>query len=97
MQRPVAEQRELATELVAGERWVLDSVYGSFRDLVLPRVDVVVGLDYPRWLSLGRLVRRTCRRWWTRTPTCNGNVETLSRIVSRDSIIVWHFVLAELS
>lgn len=58
---------------------------------MLPRAQVVVALDYPRWLSLGRLVRRTAHRWITRTPVCNGNVETLRQALSRDSILVWHF------
>ena len=30
----------------------------TWLDLVLPRAELVVGLDYPRWLSLGRLARR---------------------------------------
>jgi hypothetical protein len=51
-------QRELIGDVVAGERWLLDSAYGAWLDLVLPRAELVVGLDYPRWLSLGRLARR---------------------------------------
>lgn len=48
----VSRQRALITEIVAGDRWVLDSAYSHWLDLVLPRVDLIVGLDYPRWLSL---------------------------------------------
>lgn len=86
-----ARQRELIGEVVAGERWLLDSSYGDWLGFVLPRVELVVALDYPRWLSLGRLVRRTIRSAVTREPICNGNVETWRTILSRDSIIVWHF------
>lgn len=89
--REVPEQRAIAARVVAGERWVMDTAYGSFRDLVVPRAQVMVALDYPRWLSLGRLVRRTAVRWATRRRVCNGNVESLDKIVSRDSILVWHF------
>lgn len=85
------EQRRLIGEVVAGERWVLDSAYGAWLDLVLPRAQLVVGLDYPRWLSLGRLVRRTVSAAITKEPRCNGNVETWRAIVRRDSILVWHF------
>ena len=53
-----AVQRDLISEVVAGERWLLDSAYGAWLDLVLPHAELVVGLDYPRWLSLGRLVRQ---------------------------------------
>lgn len=84
-------QREVIGEVVAGERWLLDSAYGAWLDLVLPRVDLVVGLDYPRWLSLGRLVRRTVSGAITREPRCNGNVETFRKVFDRSSIIRWHF------
>lgn len=90
-ERPLEEQRAIAGEIVAGERWVLDSSYGKWIDLVMPRTQVVVGLDYPRWLSLGRLLRRTTYRWAMRVEMCNGNVERARQIISRDSIIVWHF------
>lgn len=85
------EQRRIIGEVAAGERWLLDSAYGAWLDLVLPRAQLVVGLDYPRWLSLGRLVRRTVSAAITKEPRCNGNVETWRAIVRRDSIIVWHF------
>lgn len=88
--REVGEQRELAAGVVAGDRWVLDTAYGPWRDLVLPRAQVLVALDYPRWLSLARLVRRTATGWVTRQEVCNGNVETLRTILSRDSILLWH-------
>ena len=84
-------QRVTIGEIVAGERWVLDSSYGAWLDLVLPRVQLVVGLDYPRWLSFGRLVRRTVSGAVTRELRCNGNVETWRNMMSRDSILVWHF------
>jgi adenylate kinase family enzyme len=91
VERDKAEQRELAAALADADRWVLDSAYGAWLDVVLPRVEVVVGLDYPRWVSLSRLVRRTARRWARREEVCNGNVETLRKIVAPDSILVWHF------
>ena len=90
---PVEEsvQREVIGEIVAGERWVLDSSYGDWLGFVLPRAQLVVGLDYPRWLSLSRLVRRTVSGAITREPRCNGNVESWRNMLSRKSIIRWHF------
>jgi adenylate kinase family enzyme len=91
-QQPSTEQqRTVAQGIAAQDRWVLDSAYGVWRDLVVPRADLIVGLDYPRWLSLSRLIRRSVRRVVTRQPVCNGNIETLARLFARDSIIVWHF------
>ena len=83
-------QRELIGEIVAGGRWVLDSSYGAWLDLVLPRVELVVGLDYPRWLSFWRLLLRTVSGAVTKEPRCNGNVESWRNMVSRDSILLWH-------
>ncbi|GGK64378.1 adenylate kinase [Ornithinimicrobium pekingense] len=89
-QRDPADQRARAAALAGGDRWILDSAYAGWVDLVLPRAQVVVALDYPRWLSLVRLLRRTARRWARREAVCNGNVETLDVILSRDSVLVWH-------
>ena len=84
-------QRERFAEIVAADEWVLDTAYAAWKDLVLQRCQLVVGLDYPRWLSLARLVRRTLIRLVDRRPICNGNVESLRGTFSRDSILVWHF------
>ncbi len=79
------------TDIAAGERWVVDGLASSSRLALLPRAQLVLALDYPRWLSLARLVRRTARRIRTGEPICNGNRETLRAAVSRESIIGWHF------
>lgn len=91
VQRPAPEMRALAAAAASEPEWVFDTAYGTFRDLVEPHADVVIGLDYPRWISLGRLLRRTVIRAVDRRPICNGNVETPRQAFSRDSIIVWHF------
>ena len=85
------EQRERAAPMIAGERWVMDTAYSSYRDLALARAHVLVALDYGRWLTLARLIRRTVRRVVDKRPVCNGNTETWRQTFSRDSIIVWHF------
>ena len=84
-------QRERFAAIAASDAWVLDTAYSSWLDLVLPRCELVVALDYPRWRSLARLLRRTAVRIVDRRPVCNGNVETLRGAVSRDSILAWHF------
>lgn len=84
-------QRELIAAVTSGDHWVLDSAYGSWLDLVLPRAELVVALDYPRWFSLQRLIRRTVMGAVTKSPRCNGNTETLRQMLGRDSIVRWHF------
>jgi len=89
---PVDDQRREVREiLLAEDGWVFDTAWSSWRDLVLPSTDLVVGLDYLRGVSLARLARRTVRRSIDHTQICNGNVETWRHTLSRDSIIAWHF------
>ena len=90
---PVAEdeQRRRFAAVAARDRWVLDTAYGAWLDVVLPRVDLVVGLDYPRWFSLQRLFRRSVMRAIDKKPICNGNTESFRAMLGRDSIIGWHF------
>ena len=88
---PAEEQRRLIAAICAEPEWVLDAAYGTWLDIPLGRDPVIVALDYPRWLSGQRVVRRTVRRLVHRTPVCNGNYETLRRMLSpRDSILGWH-------
>lgn len=88
---PEEEQRRVFAEVCAGDTWLLDTAYGSWRDLPLARVELIVALDYPRWFSLQRLLRRTLGRAIDKRPICNGNTESWREILSRDSIIAWHF------
>lgn len=87
----VEEQRRRMTDICAQSEWILDTAYGSWLDVPLARAQLIVALDYPRWFSLQRLVRRTITRLFDRRPICNGNRESLRQMFSRDAIIVWHF------
>jgi adenylate kinase family enzyme len=73
----------------AADGWVVDGNYGVARDLVWPRADAVVWLDYSFPLVLWRSLRRTLRRAIVGEPCCNGNRESLRRAFSRDSILLW--------
>jgi adenylate kinase family enzyme len=84
-------QREAIGRIVEGDEWILDTAYGKWIDLPLSRVQLVLGLDYPRWLSLWRLLARTVHRAVTGEPVCNNNRESLRLALSRESIILWHF------
>jgi adenylate kinase family enzyme len=88
---PPEEQRRRIAEICAGERWILDAGYSQWIDVVLAGAELIVALDYPRWRSLARLVRRTLGRAIDRRTICNGNTESFRQMLSSDSIIVWHF------
>ena len=55
---PLDVLRERTSAAIAGERWVTDGNKRAVRDLVWPRADTIVWLDYPVWVSLRRLARR---------------------------------------
>ena len=89
---PVPEnvQRRRIEAICAGDRWVLDTAYGSWLDVPLARADLIVALDFPRLLSLSRLLRRSIARSVDGRPICNGNRESFRNLLRRDSIVVWH-------
>ncbi|MCU1600264.1 MAG: toxin [Frankiales bacterium] len=75
----------------AGEAWVLD---GNYRGRLTGQVeaDVYVWLDYPRWITFPRVLRRTLRRVLLREELWNGNREVWRNVLSRDpetSILRW--------
>jgi adenylate kinase family enzyme len=85
------EQRRRISAICAEPEWILDTAYSRWRDIPLARAELIVALDYPRWVSLQRLIRRTVNRSWHRTPICNGNIESLRIALSRNSLVLWHF------
>jgi adenylate kinase family enzyme len=85
------EQRHRIATICAAPAWILDTAYGTWLDIPLARAEVIVALDYPRWLSLAWLTSRTARRLVDQRTICNGNRETLRQALGPDSIIRWHF------
>jgi adenylate kinase family enzyme len=88
---PDEEQRRRIEAVCARDSWLLDTAYGVWLDVPLERAQLVVALDYPRWFSLQRLVRRSLARAFDKRPICNGNTETWRALISADSILAWHF------
>ncbi|GAA0454427.1 hypothetical protein Ade02nite_02860 [Paractinoplanes deccanensis] len=85
-------QRDRIREICAGDAWVIDAAYMKWADVVLERVELIVGLDLPRWVSYGRLVRRSLTRLVRRTEICNGNRESFRNLfLDRNSLLVFHF------
>jgi len=91
VQVPVEEQRNRIQAICDQPAWVLDTAYGTWRDIPLAKVELIVALDYPRWLSFSRLLRRSILRSIDKNPICNGNIETFKGMFTKDSILRWHF------
>jgi adenylate kinase family enzyme len=77
-------------EALLAQSWVVSGNYSRVqRDLLLPRADAVIWLDYPFVLVLWRIISRTARRCAKGETCCNGNREEWRRAFSRDSVILW--------
>ncbi|CAH0239091.1 AAA family ATPase [Microbacterium foliorum] len=61
----------------AEDRWVTEWQYTSkgTDEILAPRAQIVIWLDYPYRIARRRLLARTLRRRLLRTPLWNGNVE----------------------
>ena len=78
------------TAATAGERWVVDGGYSAARDLLWPRTDALIWLDYPLWVNFWRLFWRSWRRILSKEELWNGNRESFrTSFLSRDSLFVW--------
>ncbi len=88
--RPEGEFRELVGEALAGDRWIVDGNYASYRDLIWPRATAIIWLNYGFATVAWRGLRRTVRRAVTKEELFSGNRETIAQsFFSRDSILVW--------
>lgn len=88
---PFDHQNVIFAEICDRQEWVMDSAYGHWLEIPLARVELIVAMDYPRWVSFGRLFKRTFKRLIDQQSVCNGNYESLKVIFSRESILLWHF------
>jgi len=59
---PLSVLQERTSAAIAGDRWVTDGNKSAVRDLVWPRADTVIWLDYPFVVSLWRLGKRALWR-----------------------------------
>jgi adenylate kinase family enzyme len=83
----------LAEELKV-DAWVVAGNYNFLRDLVWPKAEVVIWLDYGLPLIFWRLLVRTLRRSLSREVLWNGNIENLwthLKLWSDDSLFKWLF------
>lgn len=59
---PLALLRERTSAAIAEDRWVTDGNKSAVRDLVWPRADTIIWLDYPWAVSIWRLGKRALWR-----------------------------------
>lgn len=74
----------------SGDNWVVDGNYSRARDVTWARANTIVWLDYPMWLNLWRITKRTLRRSILKVELWNGNRESLREFLFGDeSMFRW--------
>jgi len=74
------------------ERWAVAGNYHVARDLVWPKAEAVVWLDYSLLFIFARLWKRSWQRWWSQEEICNGNRENIwihFKLWSKESLFHW--------
>ncbi|MDF1596757.1 MAG: adenylate kinase [Acidimicrobiia bacterium] len=81
--------RRRVESALSADQWVVDGNYSAVRDLIWPKADTLVWLDYRLARVMWQVTTRTARRIATREELWSGNRERFSAVFSRDSIIWW--------
>jgi len=87
---PYSELRPLVDKVTDEPEWVVDGNYSRTRDIIWPKADILVWLDFPLSLIIYRLWWRTLRRVFLREKLWNENRERFwAQFLSRDSLFLW--------
>ena len=91
---PLEVFRARVAEAIRSGCWAVAGNYRSVRDLLWPRAEIVIWLDYSLPLIFSRLWRRTWRRWWFQEELWSGNRESIwthFKLWSDESLFKWLF------
>lgn len=89
-ERPDDEFWALTRQAIAAPNWTIDGNYSKVRPLVWGRATAVIWLNYSFPVVMGRALKRTFRRVFSREELFAGNRETFRQaFLSRDSILWW--------
>ncbi len=86
--------RERVKAATSARAWAVAGNYKVVRDIVWPRAEAVIWLDYSLPLVFTRLFKRTVRRSVTQEKIFSGNVENFGmhlKLWSEESIFNWLF------
>lgn len=75
-------------------KWIVAGNYHVVRELIWPKAEAVIWLDYPFLTVLGQLTRRNLKRWWTQELLWGTNHEPLwkhFKLWSNESLYNWLF------
>lgn len=86
--------RARVEEATQAEKWIVAGNYREVRDLVWPKAEAIIWLDYSFRRVLWQLTRRSFTRWWTHELLWGTNREPLIdhfKLWSEDSLYNWLF------
>lgn len=91
---PLEVFRSRVEKATQAEKWIVAGNYHVARDLIWPRAEAIIWLDYPLLTVLWQLMRRSIRRWWTQELLWGANRESLwihFKLWSTESLYNWLF------
>jgi adenylate kinase family enzyme len=86
--------RARVSKAIDGDCWIVAGNYRQVRDLIWPKAEVIIWLDYPFLNVLWQLTRRTFRRWWAQELLWGTNREPFwkhFKLWSKESLFNWLF------
>lgn len=91
---PLEVFRDRVAKATQAEKWTVAGNYHIARDLIWPKAEVVIWLDYSLLRVLWQLTHRSLKRWWTRELLWGTNREPLwnhFKLWSNESLYHWLF------
>ena len=91
---PLEVFRARVEKATQAETWIVAGNYRVVRDLVWPKAEAILWLDYSLLTVVWQLTRRTFQRWWTQELLWGTNREPLWKHLefwSKDSLYNWLF------
>jgi len=91
---PIEVFRERVDTATQAPAWVVAGNYHIVRDIIWPKAEAVIWLDYSLPRVFWQLTRRTITRWWTRELLWGTNRENLwthFKLWSQESLFHWLF------
>jgi adenylate kinase family enzyme len=91
---PLEVFRARVEKATQSEKWIVAGNYQVVRDLIWPKAEAIIWLDYPLLTVLWQLTRRNFKRWWTQELLWGTNREPLwnhFKLWSEESLYYWLF------
>ncbi len=90
-QRDLTDFLEIVKEQLDQDHWVMDGNYSKVYNGLNVDYDYQIWLDYSFMKILFRYFKRTFDRVFFKRKICNGNIENIKSVFSRDSLLIWIF------